>query len=40
LNRYEILERLGEGAYGNVYKAKNKNTQEIVALKKFKNEVF
>ncbi len=40
LIRYERLERLGEGAYGKVYRARNRNTQEIVALKKFRTEVF
>ena len=27
---------MGEGAYGIVYKAKNKETGEVVAIKKFK----
>jgi serine/threonine protein kinase len=29
---------LGEGTYGTVYKAKDRNTGEIVALKKIKLE--
>jgi serine/threonine protein kinase len=32
--RYEKLEKIGEGTYGVVYKAKDKETGEIVALKK------
>lgn len=34
MDRYEKLEKIGEGTYGVVYKAKDKETQEIVALKK------
>ncbi len=34
--KYEILSVVGEGAYGIVYKCRNKETKEIVALKKFK----
>ena len=47
MNKYEIIGIVGEGAYGIVYKAKNKETGEIgtfvfildyltVAIKKFK----
>jgi len=36
MNKYEILGIVGEGAYGIVYKAKNKETGEFVAIKKFK----
>jgi len=32
--RYEKLEKIGEGTYGVVYKAKDKETGDIVALKK------
>lgn len=31
--RFEKLEKLGEGAFGKVYKARDKTTQQIVALK-------
>ena len=34
LKRYELLNKVGKGAYGIVYKALDKKTQEIVALKK------
>ena len=35
-NKYEVLAQVGEGAYGIVYKCKNKQTGEFVAIKKFK----
>ncbi len=35
-NKYEVLGVVGEGAYGIVYKCINKETKEIVAIKKFK----
>mmetsp|Transcript_25056 Transcript_25056/g.43256 ORF Transcript_25056/g.43256 Transcript_25056/m.43256 type:complete len:359 (-) Transcript_25056:1936-3012(-) len=34
LRKYEILQKLGKGAYGIVWKAIDKKTREIVALKK------
>lgn len=34
LKRYELLNKQGKGAYGVVFKALDKRTQEIVALKK------
>ena len=37
MNKYEILGIVGEGAYGVVYKAKNTETNEFVAIKKFKD---
>jgi|TARA_B110000285_G_scaffold234437_1_gene311414 cyclin-dependent kinase-like len=36
MNKYEIQGIVGEGAFGIVYKAKNKETGEIVAIKKIK----
>ena len=36
MNRFEILGVVGEGAYGIVLKCRNKETGEIVAIKKFK----
>ena len=35
-NKYEVLEVVGEGAYGIVYKCRNKETGKFVAIKKFK----
>lgn len=34
LKKYEILSKIGKGAYGVVWKAKDLKTQKIVALKK------
>ena len=34
--KYEVIGIVGEGAYGIVYKCKNKETNEFVAIKKFK----
>lgn len=36
MNKYEVLGIVGEGAYGVVLKCRNKETSEIVAIKKFK----
>ena len=34
LKKYEILQKLGKGAYGIVWKAIDKRSKEIVAVKK------
>ena len=34
MNSYDKLNRIGEGAYGTVYRAIDKQTNNIVALKK------
>ena len=38
LEKYERLEKVGEGTYGVVYKCKIKKTTEYVALKKIRLE--
>ena len=35
---YTIEQKLDEGAFGHVYKAKNKETGEVVAIKRFKQQ--
>ncbi|KAG8272895.1 Cyclin-dependent kinase-like 1 [Homalodisca vitripennis] len=35
MERYEKLSKLGEGSYGMVFKCRNRETGQIVAIKKF-----
>lgn len=37
MHKYEIITTIGEGAYGIVQKCRNKNNNQIVAIKKFKD---
>nr|GMD66302.1 cell division control protein 2 homolog C [Ipomoea batatas] len=39
MEKYEKLEKVGEGTYGKVYKAKDKATGQLVALKKARLEM-
>jgi serine/threonine protein kinase len=36
--QYEKVEKIGEGTYGVVYKARDRDTKEIIALKKIRLE--
>jgi serine/threonine protein kinase len=38
VERYQKLEKIGEGTYGVVYKARDRNTGEVIALKKIRLE--
>ena len=38
MDNYQKVEKIGEGTYGVVYKVKDKNTGEIIALKKIRLE--
>lgn len=40
MDRYTILETVGDGTYGSVVRAVNKNTEEIVAIKKMKQKYY
>ena len=37
MNRYEVLDALGEGAFGDVFKARERSTGGLVAIKRFKD---
>ena len=35
MDKYEKISKIGEGSYGIVYKCRNRDTSQIVAIKKF-----
>lgn len=40
MNRYKVIKTLGDGTYGTVFRAVNKATGEVVAIKKMKKKFF
>ena len=40
MNRYKTIAKLGDGTYGSVLKAVNKNSGETVAIKKMKRKYY
>eukprot|EP00930_Biecheleria_cincta_P069979 TRINITY_DN57648_c0_g1_i1.p1 TRINITY_DN57648_c0_g1~~TRINITY_DN57648_c0_g1_i1.p1 ORF type:complete len:478 (-),score=64.79 TRINITY_DN57648_c0_g1_i1:33-1466(-) len=40
MNRYKVTKVLGDGTYGSVLKAQNKQTGEVVAIKKMKQKMY
>ena len=40
MNKYEVLGVVGEGAYGVVLRCRNKESGEILAIKKFKVKIM
>jgi protein kinase len=40
MDRYKIIKTIGDGTYGSVAKAINKQTNEVVAIKKMKKKFY
>lgn len=40
MDKYKILKTLGDGTYGSVVQAQNKQSNEIVAIKKMKKKFY
>ena len=40
MDRWFILKTIGDGAYGTVYKAQHKETDEFAAIKKMKKKFY
>ena len=38
MNKYKVIKKLGEGAFGSVVKAVNTQTQQLVAIKRMKGD--
>ncbi|CAM6102051.1 unnamed protein product [Calypogeia fissa] len=40
MERYKVMKQLGDGTYGSVWKAVNRQTNEVVAIKKMKRKFY
>jgi protein kinase len=40
MERYRVLKNIGDGAFGSVFKAVNRSSGEVVAIKKMKEKIF
>ena len=40
MNRYKITKQLGDGTYGSVLRAVNRQTGEVTAIKKMKKKFY
>lgn len=40
MDRYKVTKQLGDGTYGEVLKAQNKQSGEIVAIKRMKRKYY
>jgi len=40
MNRYKVIKQLGDGTYGSVWKATNRQTNEVTAIKKMKRKFY
>jgi protein kinase len=40
MERYTLLKEVGDGTFGNVWRAVNKQTNEVVAIKRMKKKYF
>ena len=39
-NSYKVIKQLGDGTYGSVWKATNRQSNEVVAIKKMKRKFY
>ena len=40
MNRYQVTKQLGDGTYGSVLRAQNRQTGEVTAIKKMKKKFY